>query len=249
MNWLEIARKNKNLSLAELARRTKICPTRLSRIENGVFLPTPEQSRALARELGLSGIPSSQDLVPEHALRGLARPYQLETYSQERWQLALKLWRNRIHHLAVDPRTLALMCQLIRVDSALEALAWILLAAAGARFFLGNPHRWGYRHHRLTDSLGHCLGERNLPGLQYQAQLWIWPQVIHRPSEISLRPDALVLHASNWLRMEINGDGHNQARDNYRMEQLKLPTISLTEKEIQNGKLVELILRRASECR
>lgn len=253
MNWLHIARTQRNLSQAELARRTNIGQPRLSRIEKGLVLPTPEQSLALAKELGVDGFPCSADLIEEKKLAGLGRPFELESYNQERWRIALKTWAFRIQRLPINPRLLALMRQFFRVDSALEALAWLLLAAAGARFFLGNPYRWGYRGHTITDSQGQCLGERHLPGLYYQDQqneLWIWPQLNLRPQEINHRPDGLVLYNSRWLRLEMDGDGHDPAKDAFRDKQLNMPTIRLTEKEIKTApNLLELILKRASECR
>jgi hypothetical protein len=145
------------------------------------------------------------------------------------------------------------MRNFIRADSALEALAWILLVASGCKVFFGNPQHWGYRRHTVTDSQGMCLGERNLPGLCYEDrtnQIWIWPQVNLRPQETTSRPDAVVLFNSDWLHLEINGAGHNAEKDSYRAQQRNTPTINLSEEEVKTApNLLELLIKRASECR
>lgn len=136
--------------------------------------------------------------------------------------------------------------QLVRADSAIEALAWLLLLAAGAKVFLGNPHLWGFRLHPLVDSLGACLGERVLPGFFLQRgdkKICIWPQVLLRPKEFAFRPDALILIVSGktcrWCTIEIDGKGHNSAKDRFRQQQLKLEELRFSAEEIKDGSFLE----------
>ncbi len=244
MNWQQQARQAKNLKQVGLAEKTGISPQRLCKIEKGQVLPTPEQSEILAKELGLGGAPSSADLILDRKLQGMRnhRPFELEVHNQERWKVALKAWSARILRLKLNPRILGWMRLLIRVDSAIEALFWMLVAAAKAQVFLANPHFMGFRQLPIVDSQGLCLGERLLPGLYLESatrKIWIWPQVNLRPKDIAYRVDALVLivegDSSRWLVLELDGQGHNGAKDAFRREQLGMAEIRLSDKEIREG--------------
>lgn len=257
MNWQQQARQAKNLKQIGLAEKTGISPQRLCKIEKGQVLPTPEQSEILARELDLGGVPSSDDQLLDRSLRSLRnyRPFELELYNQERWKVALKAWRTRIFSLKLCPRVLGWMRLLIRVDSAIEALFWMLVAAAKAQVFLANPHFMGYRLHPIVDSHGLCLGERCLPGLYLETadkKIWIWPQVHLRPKDITYRVDGLVLIQEGdelrWIILELDGDGHQAGKDAFRREQLGMTEIRLTGKEIREQDPVQLLLKRAA-CR
>ncbi|MBX3166702.1 MAG: hypothetical protein KF760_04790, partial [Candidatus Eremiobacteraeota bacterium] len=202
-------------------------------------------------EFGLDGTPCSDDIMPDKVLEAASkrRPYELESHNQERWHFAFRAWGRRLSNLRIDPRKAAWIRQLVRVDSAIEALAWLLLLAAGAKVFLGNPHLWGFRLHPLVDSLGACLGERVLPGLYLEREngrIWIWPQVHLRPKEFAFRPDALVLIVSGnscrWCILEIDGYGHNSAKDLFRQEQLKMHEFRFSKKEIEDGAFLEKLL-------
>lgn len=244
MNWQQQARQAKNLKQVGLAEKTGISPQRLCKIEKGQVLPTPEQSEILAKELGLGGAPSSADLILDRKLQGMRnhRPFELEVHNQERWKVALKAWSARILRLKLNPRILGWMRLLIRVDSAIEALFWMLVAAAKAQVFLANPHFMGFRQLPIVDSQGLCLGERLLPGLYLESatrKIWIWPQVNLRPKDIAYRVDALVLivegDSSRWLVLELDGQGHNGAKDAFRREQLGMAEIRLSDREIREG--------------
>ncbi|ODT77377.1 hypothetical protein ABS71_02610, partial [bacterium SCN 62-11] len=156
MNWLQQAREAKNLNQTKLADKTTTSRSRICKIEKGTALPTRAQGEAIAKELGLAGVPCSEDLVSERQIQNLPkhRPYELEPQNQERWKVALKAWAVRILRLQPDPRTLSLMRILIRVDSAIEAFFWILTAAAGTKFVLAIPHAMGFRLQPIVDSQG-----------------------------------------------------------------------------------------------
>lgn len=251
MNWLQQARDEKNLKQGQLAEKTGISRQRLCKIEKGTVLPTRAQSEALARELGLGGVPCSEDLLLDRHTQTLPkhRAYEFEAHNQERWKVALKAWAMRIRSLKLNPRTLGQMRLLLRVDSAIEALYWMLLAAAGATVFVANPHAMGFRLHPIVDSQGFCLGERCLPGLYLQKgnrKIWIWPQVNLRPRDITYRVDALVLSVEGetrrWLILELDGQGHNFARDAFRRDQLGMSEIRLNEREIKEGDPLQALL-------
>lgn len=248
MNWQKQARQTKNLKQVGLAEKTGISPQRLCKIEKGQVLPTPEQSVILAKELGLGGVPCSDDQVLDRELQSLRsyRPFELEVHSQERWKVALKNWSARVFGLKLNHRVLGWMRLLIRVDSAIEALFWMLLAAAKAEVFLANPHLMGFRLQPIVDSQGFCLGERCLPGLYLESKtrkIWIWPQVNLRPKDITYRVDALVLIIEGenwrWIVLELDGQGHDAAKDAFRKLQLGMPEIRISEKEIKQGDPVQ----------
>ncbi|MCW5868010.1 MAG: helix-turn-helix transcriptional regulator [Candidatus Eremiobacteraeota bacterium] len=250
-NWLQQARDEKDLKQAQLAEKTAISKQRICKIEKGLVLPTRAQSEVLAKELGLGGVPCSDDLLPDREFQSLRRhrPYELEVHNQERWKVALKAWGARIFRLKLDPRILGWMRLLIRVDSALEALFWMLLAAAKAGVFLANPHAMGFRLHPIVDSQGFCLGERCLPGLYLESgnrKIWIWPQVNLRPKDIAYRVDALVLIVEGenrrWMVLELDGRGHNPAQDGFRRDQLGMSEIRITEAEIKEGNPAQRLL-------
>lgn len=249
MNWLEQLKNAKGLKQAELARRTGVPRQRISKIETGTVLPTRAQSEALSQELGVDGMPCSDDVLSDKQMGTVSkrRPFELETHNQERWNVAFRIWNKKIS--ALDRRQVTWLRQLIRVDSAIEALAWLLLLAAGFKPFLGNPHQFGFRLHPLVDTLGACLGERMLPGLYLQNKglsIWIWPQVHLRPKESAFRPDALVCIASGatcrWCLLEIDGNGHNSAKDRFREEQLGMNEFRFTQAQIENGSFLEILL-------
>lgn len=251
MNWLQQAREDKNLKQGQLAEKTGISRQRICKIEKGLVLPTKAQSELLASELGLAGVPSSEDLLLDRESQNIPkhRAYELEVHNQERWKVALKSWSARIFQLRLDPRTLSWMRLLIRVDSALEALFWMLLAATKADVFLANPHSMGFRLHPIVDSQGFCLGERCLPGFYLESgnrRIWIWPQVYLRPKDIAYRVDALILIVEGenrrWLVLELDGQGHNFNKDAFRREQLGMSEVRISEKEIKEGNPVQLLL-------
>jgi len=180
------------------------------------------------------------------------RPFDFEIYSQERWKLALNNYSSLIARLGVDVRVLTWMRLLIRVDSQLEALFWILLVAGGCKVFLGSPTSYGFRQHLTVDSRGDGLGERVLPGLYYEGNgvsFWLWPQVSLRPTNIAYRPDALMLflegNIRKWLVSETDGRGHKKERDAFRNEQLKMGEVRFTEDEIKDRGLLNLLIERA----
>ena len=251
MNWLQHARELKNLNQSRLADQTTISRTRICKIENGTALPTRAQSEALAKELGLTGVPCSDDLVSDRQMQSLhkRRPYELELHNPERWKVALTAWATRIGRLKLPARTLGWMRILVRVDSAVEAFFWMLLAAAGGEVLLANPHNMGFRLQPIVDSKGLCLGERVLPCMYLEKngkKMWIWPQVNLRPKDIAYRVDALILiiqgDSRRWVILELDGQGHNPTRDLYRQEQLGMPEIRITEKQIKEGDPVGLLL-------
>jgi len=251
MNWLQNARDGKNLKQTQLAEKTGISRQRICKIEKGLVLPTRAQGELLARELGLAGVPCSEDLLLNRETQHLPkhRVYDLEVHNQERWKVALKAWNSRVQQMKLDPRVLGWMRLLIRVDSAIEALFWMLLAAAKAEVFLANPHFMGFRLLPIVDSHGFCLGERCLPGLYLESgkrKIWIWPQVSLRPKDIAFRVDglALIVEGENrrWIVLELDGQGHHAAKDAFRREQLGMNEIRLTEKEIREGNPIQALL-------
>ena len=251
MNWLQRAREEKNLKQTQLAEKTGISRQRICKIEKGLVLPTRAQSESLARELGLATTPCSQDLLPDRETQHLPkrRTFELEVHSQERWKVALKAWCARIYSFKLDPRILEWMRLLIRVDSALEALFWMVLAASKAEAFLANPHFMGFRLHPIVDSQGQCIGERCLPGLYLESRtrkIWIWPQVNLRPKDIAYRVDALILivegETRRWMVLELDGKGHNPNKDAFRREQLGMQEIRISEKDIRDGGPVKFLL-------
>ncbi len=251
MNWLRQAREDRNLNQGQLADKTGISRQRICKIEKGLVLPTKAQSEVLAKELGLGGVPCSGDLLHDRETQKVPkhRAYELEVHNPERWKVALKAWSSRIYRLRLDPRKLAWMRLLIRVDSALEALFWMLLAAAKAEVLLTNPHSMGFRLHPIVDSQGFCLGERCLPGLYLESwnkKIWIWPQVNLRPKDIAYRVDALLLVVEGenrrWVVLELDGQGHNFTKDAFRREQIAMSEVRITEKEIKEGNPVQQLL-------
>ena len=59
-------REERGWSRAELARRAKIYPTDVGKIERGKLVPYPGQLRRLARALGHDGAP--EELLTEHTI-------------------------------------------------------------------------------------------------------------------------------------------------------------------------------------
>ena len=252
MRWIRDKRIKLNLSQAEVARRCGMSRQRLCMIEGGKALPTRSQAVLLAGTLGLGSVPCIEDLPSDKkmASSGRLRPYTFEPVNQERWDSAVKFWGHRFRRL--PPGRLAWMRNMLRVDSAIEALAWILLCLAGAIPFVGNPHQWGFRGHPLVDGLGQCLGERVLPGLYYEKEgvaFWLWPQINLRPKEVAFRVDALMLFVEGgryrWLVVEIDGDGHVSKKDQFRQEQLKMGEVRIEGKDIKALRMLELLMQKA----
>ena len=238
-----------NLAQAEVARRCGMSRQRLCLIEGGRALPTQKQAVLLAGALGLGAVPCVEDIRSDKKV-GRLRPYTFDPVNQERWNSAGKFWERLFRKLPAG--RLAWMRNMLRVDSAIEALAWILLALAGATPFVGNPHQWGFRLHPLVDGLGLCLGERVLPGLHYEKDgvaFWLWPQVNLRPKDVTFRVDALMLFIEGdkcrWLIVEIDGDGHVSINDLFRQEQLKMGEVRILGDDIKARRMLELLIQKA----
>mgnify|MGYP003588474206 CR=1 FL=1 len=251
MLTIEELRKRKGWNISRLGQSTGLDRRLLADLERGAALATPEVAELLAKH-GVRGLACSSELVQKKSLRGLRlEPYAFPYYNQEAWDRASS-YKPDLYR-SIKPQELDWLRRHVRADSALECDLWVKLLLAGAKLRLLSPLTCGFRDLPVVDDRGAGLAERVLPCLHLKTKevdVYIWPQVSFRPDKWTFRVDALVLRVSpspRWCTWEVDGGGHNHAKDNFRSAQLLKDTIRLTKAEIESPRLVEELIRRVLE--
>ncbi len=133
-----------------------------------------------------------------------------------------------------------------RLDSAYEAMFWMLLLAEG-----GTPCRYallkaGFRHHRAVDDRRNTVGDMRQPCLQLGQSVLLFPQVSLDVRKAYYRLDVLALVVRRgqrlWVNIEIDGSGHAGDLDALRQADLGLPTFRLGKSRLVQIGLVEWLL-------
>lgn len=254
MSYLQQARAKRNLTQAEVSRRTGISRPQLQRLEAGQVVASSEQAEALRQLYGIPVLEANNVIdFSEMRRRAAINPYLPDPIDPQPWKTAREAWARKVK---LAPEIWDWMSQFLPADSARECFGLGQCAAAEAKPFLGNPHQWGFNLRVVVDRHGKLLGARVLPGLSYSKDdidLVIWPQVCLRIDDRHCyRVDGLVFFRKGrrrlWLILEFDGEGHNYSGDAYRSVKIGIPEIRITGEEIKLGQTFALLLQRAEEA-
>lgn len=230
MEIVHIARRSKKKNLVEVSQTARMSKSTLWEIEQGSWLPEPEQAALLKETLGLSALPDSSQIITERQIRQLARPKPFDIAPGNRipWDRMQRLFPKQLAQLKLPRTLLEWMKECLASDSPLECLLQCAVAADGATPILANPHQLGYRANCILDNKGFALGERYLAGLLWEIDgvpCILWPQVTVLTAKGSFRMDILVLISQSWENIEVNGKTHVLEHDQFRASVLGQPIV------------------------
>lgn len=134
----------------------------------------------------------------------------------------------------------------VRLDSAYEAMFWMLLLAEGGRPCRYTLLKAGFRLHRVVDDRRNTAGDARQPCLQLGQNVLLFPQVSLDVRKAYYRLDVLALVVRRgrrlWVNIEIDGSGHAGDLDEQRQADLGLPTLRLEKSRLVQIGLVEWLL-------
>lgn len=230
MKMFKAARGKKKLSLEVVSQAAGLSKSSLWEIEQGTWLPEPEQAAKLRVTLERPGLPDSSQVITQRQIRQMCRPrpFELPANNPIPWQRMEHVFSRQLLGLRVPKTTLEWMKECLASDSPVECLLHCALADDGAREIFASPHALGYRDQCILDSAGRALGERYLPGLLWKIDdvpCLLWPQVNVLTPKGSFRLDLLVMICQKWENIELNGGTHRPEHDRYRASVLGTPIV------------------------
>lgn len=254
-------RKKLKLTQREVARRTGIHHTILSRIENGERALSREQQSLLGNCLDISSealasacASGVSDLFRDRRNK-FAQPAK-KRITRDRDSIA-RYWRARARYgflLRTLERGLSKRADKdeIRVylreacfDSDLEYLAHLQLLSHGAVPGWASPQRSGFRAKPVVDpKTRECTGSDLYPVLATSDSL-LFPQVaLLIDGRRVRRPDIVWLKRSRSLEariLEFDGAGHDHTGDCQRDRELALPVVRFAEEDVISGRFLNQI--------
>lgn len=242
MQSIKHARKKK--SLDEISLSTGIPKTTLWEIEQGSWLPDPDQATRLKQVLGIPGLPDSSHFISQRQMRQVCHPLPVDwvRVNPVPWERMQKVFYKQLRELSLARTLLDWMKECLASDSPLECLFLSALAAAGAKPIIASPHACGYRAQCILGPEGKALGERYLPGLIWDIDgnpCVLWPQVSVLTPQGFFRIDVLALICDQWKTIELNGKNHDQQHDSFRASVLGHEPIVIDNEAIRNLSFIE----------
>ena len=251
-------------SSLDLASRVGLSQSRISRLETGRDNPSQDEWAKLGACLNLWPAkiqPKLKRPVPDEVwhkdkpvivsvedrsaqMRSAAR----KTYGP--FDKLMRLIRER------DDRRL---CEKFLRESASESgdeyFFWVRLVAAGGKPCWLSLFRAGFRASAVVESKSKiAIGDVRRPCLQVDgpnASWLLYPQVTLDARKTYYRLDARASVRTGdlqlWVDLEVDGRGHDARWDEFREQQLDLPTIRLTPTDLQTPDLLSLLQQRALE--
>lgn len=245
------AREVSGLSLRRLQAVSGLPARRLTRLERGIALPTPEERSALCgvlrthlfELLNTQARPPrlyqklknrGQRLLPEQKpfYPPRDRPSQLRLYAaMRRYPSEMKALRSLIEeHENFDE--LNCLCEQVALDSGLECLFLSSLFAQGAEPLMLVPYTLPPRlpNQVICPRTKVDVGFRPFPCVQNGPTLYI-PQVAFATPRTFV-VDFLCHQDGKWSALEIDGRGHGCEWDDEKERALAIPVVRLDEQQV-----------------
>jgi len=255
------ARRVSGLSLRQLEAVGGLPARRLTRLERGIALPTPEERRALASVLrthifDILNLPvrprrlyqtlknRGRRLLPEQKpfYPPRDRPSRIRLYAaQSQYPREMKALRKSIHqHQSFEE--LNCLCEQLALDSSLECLFLSSLFAEGAEPLVLAPYSLPPRlpQQVICPLRKVDVGFRPFPCVKTHKRLYIPQVAFATPSTFVV--DFLCHQDGKWSALEIDGRGHDDKRDREKERALGISVTRLDEGEVL--KRVHTVLRR-----
>ena len=236
-------RQEKQIPIRQLADLSGASRSTLWRIEQGICLPDPLSAAKLRELLALPGLPDSSQILGSRAVQSSAS-FDFPRPNQSNWERMEKSFSHQIRQLRVPQTILDWMKECLSSDSPRECLALCGLAADGATPQLSNPHMLGYRRCCITDREGLALGERMLPGLQWNIDgvpVLMWPQVSFLTAYGTYRSDLLMAVQGQWPTAEIDAKPPDPEYERYRSLALGNEPFRYTNEDVRKLQFVGML--------
>ncbi len=226
-----------NLTLTDLASRIGVPKQTLSDIEAGLYLPSPEVARKLEKELKITGLPDTSQLLSDRESRAFhrPRPFRLKPVDQRCWSVIETRLQFQLRKLKLQQELLDWLKRHVSADSVTECLSYCCLLKAGATRVFANPHRLGFQRQSVLNSDGLALSDELLVAFRWKVDdhpCLLWPQVKVLTGTGQFRLDYLILYRGQWYNLEIDGPVHNAADDEYRRRALGMPDIRISHRTV-----------------
>lgn len=252
MQELRKARIQQGWSVSRLAQALGISASRLSDYEEGRRAPDRQR---LGRWLEVLQLRRDQVALPEDFVHHYPDEFQLQIDQEQSWATVVHAYHREYQELDPYLQVPAWFRAAVRVDSALEALAWTQLAAPPASFRAVSPVRAGFRLHPLATGSRAPLGAAAKACFHVKhggTTLLVWPQITIQIGSEFVRVDALLsartTRRAHWQVLEIDGDQHftRSERDRRRELRLKLPHIRVSQDTIRSLRFKSELLQKLS---
>lgn len=261
---LRAKRKEKGLTMVQLARRTSLSAGRISDLEQGRRPIHKPEWRELAQVLDLNPFLEFSSVErPMRAGDWSAKPPNLKKSCSR--DIRRKLWAAQLSYPSEVPTLIRKLGRLddsrlkrqflreSRLDSSSECLFWLKLLEQDTSLpkWL-SPFKCGFRSLAIVDSVdGIQIGDLRFPCLDFrkgQLNALLFPQVTVQTRRGTYRLDALTKvrgsRRARWLDLEIDGPGHQSQFDLKRERALGLPTVRIQESDLTRPNFTELIAHR-----
>ena len=266
-NRIAEARASLKIQQCKLAEKTGIKRRRLTRIEAGQARPSATEVEALACALQLSpeemlqGSDWQKGSVRDGWLRSTAKalasigkgpPVALQPDAKpfgDKLDGARRLYPTLVRHLEArismrpDARSIWFALHQVWVDSCLEVLLWLHLAVEGFPV-LTSPMELDFRVHQVLD-----WDYKLQVGDVSRIALWHPNIGIAIPQVCMLNPRCrvdclLALGRGRFVVIEIDGDGHDGARDEFRDRDTKVPVLRFGSLAVQERNFLDRLKER-----
>jgi transcriptional regulator with XRE-family HTH domain len=238
MEILRTSRKKRGITIKQLAEGSGLSAQRIHEYETGKVIPGRAAMVKLAKALDIL-----DQIIPSAAFRRRTRRRAFSVVvrrdHRECWADLFSAYPELCE--ALNKKVPPWFMALVRCDSALEALAWLLMINTGAVAEVSSPYIEGWDRHPLIDTDGRALGTRLLGCLSWvsgDAEFTAFPQVTLRTHRGTYRVDCLVRVEIGtrvfWIVVEIDGDGHVDRYDDKRTQRLDTPVLRFTQKEVES---------------
>ena len=234
-------RIQRGLTQKQLAEQVGLPRQRISEYERGRGMLSDHALQVLAQVLNSGDLIAEEWFLSAADRRRLSRKPRWEIQVDEGSTWATLPPRYASIYSTFEPTYIPPLAfkRLVRCDSSLEILVWVLLLELGFRPRLASPVALGFREFCLADSagraLGHCLKAAfylKEPGLD----VICWPQITLERFDLHRRVDGLILtrtpHQTRWSVLEIDGKSHNSEWDQKQDQRLGLKVHRFPEEDV-----------------
>lgn len=253
MNKLRVLRLEQKYTLGQVAAHLGVSSRRLSDYEQGRRKPTIQRMHRWLQFLGvrpedtLAELYASDDFYDRWA-DPTADEVQVD--EGESWASIQRSYSSLMRQLEPLPELPRYFRRAVRVDSALELLAWCQLLKAGAVALFASPLRLGYSGNALLTGAGRGLHLQAKACLQWSVgehEIIVFPQITLCLDAVPVRVDALVMvrfrGLRRWVVVEIDGPHHSSGSwDKERDARIAVPVLRFAAEEVRSLRWPERLL-------
>lgn len=240
-----------NIKLREMASALSIGRTTLSRYETGKREWPSKVLSAALQYLGAADVAADEPHWSWRRHRDWWDSYEVACDSGQTWADFEPGYREFYRRLKPTRMPSLEFRRKVRMDSALEACAYVSLCEAGAECIYASLALMNFPFHHLTTETRAPLPINRRAALFWENWL-LWPQVNLLVGSLKFRLDALAFNGHKWVAIEFDGPVHTATPDQARWEakregSLAIPTVRFHQAEILSGHFAQIFLKRILE--